>query len=96
MLQLQCPALVLSGEVVYAAFGSHADNGLFHGWLMGYDAATLTQTSVWNTTPNGIKGAIWRSVAGVTVDTSGNLYMITGNRTFDVNTGGKDFGDSVI
>src|SRR5262249_19661707 len=49
------------------------------GWLMGYDAATLQQSFVYNTSPNGKEAAIWMSGAGPAVDSNGNIYVSTGN-----------------
>jgi hypothetical protein len=50
---------------------------------MGYDANTMTQTSVLNLTPNGEEGGIWGAGAGLAADPSGNIYVMLGNGTFD-------------
>ncbi len=94
--QLQRPGLLLLNGVVYIAWGSFADMDPYHGWLMGYNSKTLAQTTVFNTTPNGERGAIWETGAGIAADSKGFIYLQTGNGTFDVNTGGIDYGDSFL
>jgi hypothetical protein len=93
---LQRSALLLLNGVVYVGFASHADIPPYHGWLLAYDAKTLKQTAVYNDTPNGRLGGIWESGCGPTVDANGNLYIATGNGTFDASAGGPDYGESVV
>jgi hypothetical protein len=95
-LELQRSALTLVNGVVYIAWASYQDFGNYHGWVMGYDASTLKQVRVWNATPDGTKGGIWMSGAPLTADSSGNLYLVVGNGTFDADKGGKDYGDSIV
>jgi hypothetical protein len=95
-IQLQRPALLLAGGVVYIGWGSFHDMGPYHGWVMGYSAATLGQVAVWNATPNGAAGSVWQGGSGLAQDSAGNLWLMTGNGTFDVNTGGSDYGDSMV
>jgi len=95
-LELQRSALTLVNGVVYIAWASYQDFGNYHGWVMGYDASTLKQVRVWNATPDGSKGGIWMSGAPLTADSSGNLYLVVGNGSFDADKGGKDYGDSIV
>jgi hypothetical protein len=90
------PGLLLLNGVVYLAFGSHCDFGPYHGWLMGYNATNLQQVAVFNTTPDGEAGAIWSCGMGPAADTNGNIYVMTGNGTFDKDIGGVDLGSSFI
>jgi hypothetical protein len=95
-IQLQRPALLLSGGVVYIAWGSFNDMGPYHGWVMGYSASTLQQVAVWNSTPDGAAGSVWQGGSGLALDPAGSLWLMTGNGTFDANTGGRDYGDSMV
>lgn len=79
--QNQRQGLTLLGGVVYVSFASHCDWGPYHGWILGYDAATLQQQVVYNATPNGYAGGMWESGMGMAADAQGNLYVVTGNGT---------------
>jgi len=95
-IQLQRPALLLSKGVIYLAWASYNDHGLYHGWVMAFDASTLHQIAIWNDTPNGERGGIWQSGCGLSADSAGNVCVATGNGTFDAQAGGTNYGDSFI
>ena len=94
--------LLLLNGVVYLGWTSHCDAGPYTGWIMGYNENTLTQTSVLNLTPNGSEGSIWQSGAGLAADSSGNIYFLDANGTFDttLNSSGMpangDFGNAFM
>lgn len=73
--QMQRPGLLKVGNRIYLGFASQCDIGPYHGWLMGYDATTLQQTSVLNTTPNGGYGGIWNGGVGLNADEAGDIYF---------------------
>jgi Secretion system C-terminal sorting domain len=83
--QNQRSGLLLSNGIVYLAWASHCDWGPYHGWIMGYDAATLQQKCVFNVTPEGYNGGIWMSGGGPSADESGNLYAAVGNGSVGLN-----------
>ncbi len=91
----QRPALTLANGQVYVAWASHGDEDPWHGWVMGYDAATLEQRDVYNDSPDGDAGGVWMSGGGIAVDAAGNLYFTNGNGTFDADTGGPDLSMAV-
>ncbi len=79
--QNQRPALLLYNNTVYVASASYCDWGPYHGWVLGFDAATLSLKYTYNTTPNGWAGGIWMAGQGISVGDDGNLYLATGNGT---------------
>ena len=93
---LQRAALLVANGVVVIAFG-YCGNG----WLLSYDAQTLTQVGVFNTSPNldGLNtsfpgaGGIWMGGGGPAVDSNGNIYVTTGDGPYE---GITAFGDSAL
>jgi hypothetical protein len=92
----QRAALLLDNGNVYIAFASHHGEGLYHGWLMGYDAATLQQNMIFDVTPTGVQGGIWQSGGGPSADSNHDVFVATGSGTFDADRGGQDYGDSFL
>jgi hypothetical protein len=93
----QRAALLLNNGVVYIGFGSHGDVQPYHGWLLGYNAATLQQTVAVNLTATGEGGGLWQANGGPAADASGNIYFITGNGSFDTSDNNRvNYGDSFI
>jgi hypothetical protein len=89
-------ALLLSGNSVYLGWASNCDYGAYHGWLMAYDAHTLKQLGAFNTSPKKAQSGIWAADAGFAADSNGNIFVATGNGAFDVDSGGGDYGDSLL
>ena len=99
----QRPGLALVNGVVYIAWASHGDNGPYHGWVMGFAANNIGAgpSAVWNSTPNFVSGSpsdggIWMAGGAPAADSSNDLYFLTGNGSFDANSGGSNYGDSTI
>lgn len=92
----QRAALLLVNGVVLITWASYCDNGLYHGWILGYQASSLEQVVVYNDTPDGYQGGIWQSGGGMAADAKNNVYVVTGNGTYNLNNGGRDASDSVL
>ncbi len=77
----QRTALTLANGNVFMGWSSHCDWGPYHGWVMAYNAATLAQVAVYADTTTGSQGGIWMSGQGPAADSSGNIFVSTGNGT---------------
>jgi len=89
-------ALTIANNTVYIEWASSCDVDPYHGWVMAYDSQTLAQKAVLNVNPDGGEAGIWLSDTGPAADAAGNLFVPTGNGTFDAGSGGRDYGDSVL
>jgi len=96
---LQRPALLLVNGNVIICFGSHGDNLPYQGWMFAYSSngGTLHRTGVLSTAPssNGA-AAIWNSGGGPAADTKNNIFVVTGNGAFNLDTGGASAGNSIL
>ncbi|HTV38983.1 MAG TPA: hypothetical protein VMF08_00295 [Candidatus Sulfotelmatobacter sp.] len=92
-IEHQRAGLLLLNGVVYLGFASHCDQGAYHGFLLGYNATNLSLLYTFNTTPSGAEGGIWSCGMAPAADTNGNIYVMTGNGTFD---GTENFGMSMV
>jgi hypothetical protein len=94
-------ALLLLNGQIYTVWASHCDAEPYNGWIVAYDETSLTQTAALNLTPNGTEAAIW-DVAGLVADSSGFLYALMANGTFDTTLnasglpGQGDYGNSAL
>ena len=64
--------------------------------MMAYDAQTLGQRSALCITPTGNLGGIWMAGAAPAIDSDGNLFVTTGNGSFDADRGGANYGMSLL
>jgi hypothetical protein len=108
-IQNQRPGLVdLNGNIIIA-WGSFSDFGIYHGWIMAYDAGTLQQKAVFNSAPqnqpndpvggpadHGGGASFWGGGAAPSVDDNGNIYIVSADGSFNLDQGGKNTGDSVL
>ena len=93
LMQSQRPGLLLSRGKVYVGYASHCDKEPYHGFLIGYDAKSLAQTGVFNTSPEGEAASIWQFGQSPAVDAEGNIYFVTGNGSWN---GRSDFSESFL
>jgi len=93
LMQNQRPALLLANGTIYIGYASHCDKGPYHGFLLAYDAESLRQTAVFNASPGGEGASIWQSGQAPAADAQGNLYVVTGNGSWN---GTTQFSESFL
>jgi hypothetical protein len=93
------PGLLLLNGVIYLGFGSNSCNDGNSGWVLSYDAASLSQLAVFNTSPDYGLTSIWQAGVGLAADADGNIFVETaeaGANGFDVPNGGQTYCNSVL
>jgi len=85
----QRAGLAAANGNIYIGFG-HCN----HGWLLAYNASDLAQAAAYNTSPDGSGGTIWMGGGAPAVDSSGNIYVMTGTNFGDTQNSG--FNDSFL
>jgi len=92
---LQRAALLIANNKLYVAFGAHQDAPPFQGWLMAFHLDTLQRFDpIFCTTPGGEMGGIWQAGNGPAADKDGNVYLITGNGSFE--PASQRFGNTLL
>ena len=89
-------ALLLANGRVYSTWSGICDQGEYQGWVMSHDAKTLELRQAFNDSPGSRGGSFWNGGSGAAADASGNIYAVTANGPFDIDTGGLDYGDSFL
>jgi outer membrane protein assembly factor BamB len=76
----QRSALAIANGRVYVSYGGHdGDCGLYHGWVVGVSESGAGPNVDFNATPSTDGGAIWGGGGGPSVDSVGDVYVVTGN-----------------
>src|SRR6266850_3934276 len=100
-------AMTFAGGILFATYTGYADTDPYHGWILGYNPATLQllPNYIFNTSPNSTIAAwgpnagecgIWMGGNGPCADANTNLYFEVGNGPFNADTNGTEYGDSFV
>jgi hypothetical protein len=92
-MQSQRAGLAISNGVVLISWAAHEDALPYHGWIMGYDTASLARVAIYCVTPDVYAGGIWQGGRAPTIDAAGHAYFATGNGRWD---GSRSFGNSLL
>lgn len=97
---LQRASLAFSGGRVIVSYGGNSgDCGNYHGWVVSVDARHPTQQKSFEVASDGQGGAIWQSGGAPAIDTSGDIFVTSGNANPDPPQGGPDpkkYTESII
>lgn len=96
-------ALLLINGTIYTSWASHCDIAPYGGWIISFSQSTLARNGALNLGPGGPAGpAIWMSGGGPAADSSGNIYLLSGNGPFETTLdangfpSNRDFGNSFL
>jgi hypothetical protein len=86
LYQINRPGLLLANGHIYIAFGSNCCNAYSQGWVMSYNASTLQQEGAFDAEPGRTLASIWQKGAGISADSSGNIYAETAEGFYALGT----------
>jgi hypothetical protein len=86
LYQMNRPGLLLANGHIYIGFGSNCCNDFSQGWILSYNATTLQQEGAYTTEPGRTLASIWQKGAGLSADSSGNIYAETGEGFYAADT----------
>lgn len=95
----QRPSLVLSGNQVVIAFSALQNEaaGNYSGWVLAYNKSSLQQSGALAIVPTGnLGGGIWMSGRPPAVDSSGYVYLFTGNGWGGGYDGVQNFSETAL
>jgi len=108
-LQNQRSGLAEINGSILVGWASFSDWGVYHGWLMAFDASTLQLQAVFNPTTqaqavdpadgpadHGGGGGIWQGGAAPAVDSAGNIYVEAADGSFNADEQGNNYGDTLL
>ena len=93
------PGLLLLNGIVYMGFGSNFCDDSNTGWMLSYDATTLSQLKAFNVSPDYGVTSIWQAGNGIAADQAGNIFAETseaGSHGYDLPNGGQTYCMSVL
>jgi hypothetical protein len=93
--------LAWANNSIYIGIGSHCDNDAtsISGWLLRYNTSLSLENSFHTIDVSSHVyelASIWMSGFAPAADSSGNLYVVTGNGSFDIASGGQNYGQSAL
>jgi Immunoglobulin I-set domain/PQQ-like domain len=96
-------ALLLLNGTIYTSWTSHCDIAPYAGWVIAYAESSLARSAVLNVAANSSGGpAIWMAGGGPSVDSAGNIYLLTANGAFETTMDAngfpnkQDYGNSFL
>jgi hypothetical protein len=93
LFEMNRPGLLLANGHIYIGFGSNCCNAYSQGWVLSYNAATLQQEGAYTAEPGKTLASVWQKGAGISADSSGNIYAETGEGFY---ASGTNLSSSVL
>lgn len=78
LYQMNRPGLLLANGHIYVGFGSNCCNDYSQGWVLSYNASTLHREGKYIAEPGKTLASIWQKGAGLSADSTGQIYAETG------------------